>query len=80
MPQENGNYVHKYRFSATVQPDYVSWKLSLQLDTGEHVEVPIRAGEEIPLLLELCRRDRSLFWNAQTRTLTTGWNDPGDIH
>jgi len=49
----------------------------LETDAGEHYTLPVRDGEEIPVLLDICRRDPTIHFDPQAQTLSTGWNDPG---
>ena len=44
---------------------------------GERYDLDIIDGAEIPLLLDLVRSDRSVYYDPKTRTICSGWNDPG---
>ncbi|MFO0837874.1 MAG: hypothetical protein U1D55_05060 [Phycisphaerae bacterium] len=71
-------HVNKYQVSATFQDRLVSWKFVVETDDGARHEFALRDGEEVPILLDLCRHDDSLFFDKATQTLSTGMNDPGD--
>lgn len=76
---EGGNAVSRYQVAATFRDGVVEWALGLQLEDGERVILPIRDGEEVPILLDLCRRDSTIYYDPQTRTLRSGWGSPGDL-
>ncbi len=69
--------VDKYAVHAVFGDSGVHWRFAIQLDNNEVVELEVRDGEEIPILLDIARRDNSLFYDPKSRTLTTGWTDPG---
>lgn len=70
--------LNKYAVSAAFHNGAVSWLLSLELASGEHVELQILDGAEVPILLDILRSDNTVYFDPRTRTLTTGWNDPGE--
>ena len=74
---ELGRRVGKYQLTASFHQGLVAWTLTLETDGGERFALPIKDGEEVPILLDICQADASLFYDAETRTLSTGWNDPG---
>ncbi len=75
---ECGEIVNKYAVSAAFKDSAVSWSVKLQIANGESFEMDIVAGAEIPILLDLMRSDRTLYFDPKTRVLSTGWNDPGE--
>lgn len=77
---DGGKAVQKYQFAATLRDGVVEWHLGLSLDSGERVVVPIRDGEEVPILMQLCRSDLSVYYDVSTRTLRSGWNTPGQAN
>jgi hypothetical protein len=72
-----GEFVNKYSVAATFDGSAVSWSFRVQLANGERAEVKVVDGAEIPVLLDIVRSDRSVYFDPKTRTLSTGWNDPG---
>lgn len=70
--------LNKYAISASFHNGAVSWKLALELASGEHVELPVLDGAEVPILLDILRADNTLYFDPRSRSLTTGWNDPGE--
>lgn len=74
---DNMRHVEKYQFLAYLRETSVDWSLSLELEGGERVALPIADGAEVPLLLDLLRRDPTVFFDARNRRLSTGWNRPG---
>jgi hypothetical protein len=70
--------VNKYCVSARVAGGVVEWTFSVETDDGERHDLPIRDGEEIPILLSLVQKDTEVFYDPHTKTLSTGWNDPGE--
>jgi hypothetical protein len=70
-------HVNKYQVAAKFREGIVEWSVLLETDDGEHYTLLVRDGEEIPVLLDICRRDPTIYFNPQTQTLSTGWNDPG---
>ena len=74
---EPHQHVDKYQVTATFREGVVEWAFLLETDGGEHYTLPVRDGEEIPVLLDICRRDPTIYFDQHTQTLSTGWNDPG---
>ena len=72
-----GEPVAKYRFSASFRDGIADWTFSLVTEAGQTHDVPIRDGDEIPLLLQMCRQDMTVFFDPKTLTFCTGWNTPG---
>lgn len=70
-------HVDKYQFVATLRETTVDWSLSLELEGGQKHTIPITDGAEVPLLLDLLRKDPSIYFDAKNRRLSTGWNSPG---
>ncbi len=75
MPQL---HVNKYAVAATFMDRVVGWKFIVETDDGARHEFPLRDGEEVPVLLDLCRHDETLFYDPASKTLSTGLNNPGD--
>lgn len=75
---ELGLIVNKYAVSATIRASSVAWKYRVEVEGGEHYDLDIQDGAEIPLLLEIFRSDNTVYFDPATRTLSTGWNDPGE--
>lgn len=73
---ELGEFVNKYAVSARLEGKGVVWQFRIETERGRH-ELDIADGAEVPILLDLVRKDRSVFYNPESRTLSTGWNDPG---
>jgi len=72
-----GQHVNKYQVTATFRGDVVKWRFVVETEDGEQHELPVRDGEEIPILLDLVRRDETVSFDPRTRLLSTGWNNPG---
>lgn len=77
---DGGKAIQKYQFAATVKDGLIEWSLGLSLEGGERVVLPIREGEEIPILMQLCRGDLSIYYDPSTRTIRSGWNSPGQAN
>ncbi len=75
---EEGDIVNKYAVSATFEGSTVNWHFRVQIANGECIDMTVVDGAEIPVLLELVRTDRTLYFDPKSRTLSTGWNDPGE--
>ncbi len=69
--------VKRYQFAASFSDGVVSWTFFVQTEDGETHAIPIRDGEEVPLLNEICRRDATIYYDPKSGTLRTGWNAPG---
>jgi hypothetical protein len=74
---EPGLRVNKYQVTATFRAGIAEWRFAVETEDGQRHEWPVRDGEEIPVLLEIMRRDATVYYDPRTCTLTTGWNDPG---
>jgi hypothetical protein len=70
-------HIDKYQVFARFRDGVIEWSLALQTENGEHYTLQVRDGEEIPILLDICRRDRQAYFDPATRTLRTGWNPLG---
>lgn len=68
--------VKRYQVSARFHDGAVQWAFEVEV-AGKKLALDVRDGDEIPILLDICRRDWTIFFDEQTRTLTTGWNLPG---
>ncbi|MBI5865128.1 MAG: hypothetical protein HZB38_11595 [Planctomycetes bacterium] len=69
--------VKKYEVVASFRDGVVHWRFGLLTEDNEKHYWDVRDGEEIPILMELCRRDWTIFYDPQTRELSSGWNLPG---
>jgi hypothetical protein len=69
--------IKRYQVTAGFRDGVVEWSLHLETDDGERHQLIVRDGEEVPLLLEICRHDRSIYFDSERRVLRTGWNFPG---
>jgi hypothetical protein len=74
---DRGRRISKYQFAASFHDGLVAWSLTLELENGEQVLLSIEDGEEVPILLDVCRKEAHAFYDPATRTLNTGWNEPG---
>jgi hypothetical protein len=74
---ERGQHVDKYQVAARFREGVIEWSVGLQTDSGERYTLSVRDGEEIPVLLDIFRRDPTIYFAPQTQTLSSGWNDPG---
>lgn len=70
--------IHKYQVVARFRDNRVDWSLLIETTDNQKHIVPVCDGAELPVLLDLVRRDRTVFFDPKSRTLSTGWNDPGD--
>lgn len=69
--------VVRYQIAARFRDSVVEWSFSVETRDGVVHRFPIRDGEEVPVLSDLCRKDKSVYFDPQTATLWTGWNYPG---
>ncbi len=74
---EGGQAIVRYQLLATFHDGAASWRLLLETKDNRSHDLTIRDGEEVPVLLELLRGDKSVYFDARTGTLGTGWNFPG---
>ena len=77
MSETGGKAVKKYEVTAAFREGVVTWTFGIMTDDGQKHYWDVRDGEEIPILMELCRRDWSVFYNPETKQLSSGWNIPG---
>lgn len=75
---DNPILVRKYQVLARFRENRVDWNLMIETSDGEKHVVPVCDGAELPIVLDIVRRDRTVYFDPKSRTLTTGWNDPGD--
>lgn len=73
---ELGEHISKYLLAFQVGSHGVKWTLLLETSGGRKHELTIPASE-VAAVLDLVRGDLSLYFNPETRTLCTGWNEPG---
>ena len=72
-----GLHVDKYQVSASFRGGVVEWRFVVQTEDGETHELRVRDGEEIPVLLDMVRRDATVHYDPESGSLATGWNNPG---
>jgi hypothetical protein len=72
-----GLNVDKYQITATFRGGVVEWHFAIETEDGQQHELPVRDGEEIPILLEIVKRDATLHYDPRSCSLSTGWNNPG---
>ncbi len=77
-----GLSIKRYQFTATLRDGVTEWALHLETDDGARSTLRIRDGEEVPVLLDMLRHDKTVYFDASTGTLRTGWAAPGvkDAH
>lgn len=74
---EPGLLVNKYQVVAQIRAGVVEWRFAVETEDGEQHTLPIHDGEEIPVLLDIVRRDTTVHYDPRSGALSTGWNDPG---
>jgi hypothetical protein len=74
---ELGELVHKYNVSVQVGGYGVKWTLALETSSGQRHQLTLSNGTDVQNALHLVRGDKSLYYDAKSQTLSTGWNDPG---
>jgi hypothetical protein len=72
-----GQAVKKYEVTATFRDGVVSWTFGIMTADGKTYRLDVRDAEEIPQLMDVCRRDWTIFFDPETQTLSSGWNIPG---
>ncbi len=72
-----GLIVDKYQVVAAFRGGVVEWHFAVQTEDGRSHEVAVRDGEEIPVLLDIVRKDATVRYDPQTCSLSTGWNKLG---
>lgn len=77
MAADMGQPVKKYEVTATFRDGVVAWTFGIMTDDGKTYRLDVRDGEEIPQLMDVCRRDWTIYFDPQTQTLSSGWNIPG---
>jgi hypothetical protein len=75
---DTGLPVARYQLIASLADSVVHWRLGLETDDGRRHEIALRDGEEVPILLDLLRGDKHVYFDERTRALRTGWNFPGE--
>lgn len=75
---DRGEAVNKYAVNACFKQGTVTWTFSVETVGGDKHQMDVLDGSEIPLLLDMMRKDKLVYFDAATRTLSTGWNDPGE--
>lgn len=74
----SGVLVERYQFLAQVRDGVVEWTVAVETQGGVQHVLPLKDGEEVPILADFLRRDRTMYFDPETRTLRTGWNPAGD--
>lgn len=69
--------VNKYQVAAVFKGGVLEWRWLLQTADGQSHELPVRDGEEVPVLLDIARREAPLYYDPQGKCLSTEWNQPG---
>lgn len=69
--------VRRYQVTTVIGERALQWTFAVELDNGARHEMNIVDAAEIPLLLDLLRRDAAIYFDARSRTLSTGWTEPG---
>lgn len=73
-----GLHVNRFRVTAKFIDGIVEWAVSFETDDGQKFRVPVRDGEEIPILLNILQNDEQVYFDPQEFKLSTGWNNPGE--
>lgn len=73
-----GLLVERYQFLAQVRDTTIEWSLALETHGGAQHVMRLKDGEEVPILADFLRRDRTMYFDMETKTLRTGWNPTGD--
>lgn len=74
----SGKPISKYQVAAKLRDGVVEWTFAVQTDDGQFHVLPVRDGEEMPILIQMCRDDNTVYFDAATGTLRSGWNSPGE--
>ncbi len=72
-----GRAIQKYQFAARFTDGVVSWSCGLETDDGAKHELTLRDGEEVPVLQSILRHDATVYFDAKSGMLRTGWDRPG---
>lgn len=75
---ELGLPINKYQLAMIFREKTVEWRFSVETEDGARHELAVPDGAEVPILLDMLRRDMTMYFDPQTRALSTGWNDPGE--
>lgn len=73
-----GVSVERYQFLARIHDGVVEWSVGFETQGGTQHVLPLKDGEEVPVLADLLRRDPTMYYDAESGTLRTGWNATGD--
>lgn len=74
----SGVLVERYQFLSQIRDGVVEWTMSVEVQGGTQYVLPLKDGEEVPILADFLRRDRTMYYDAESKTLRTGWNPTGD--
>ena len=72
-----GQLVNKYLVAARFGDHGVAWSFGVETEDGKQHEISLPDEPVARALLELARSDETLFFDPKTKTLSTGWNNPG---
>jgi hypothetical protein len=62
-----GQAVKKYEVTATFRDGVVSWTFGIMTADGKTYRLDVRDAEEIPQLMDVCRRDWTIFFDPERR-------------
>ncbi|MCG3127710.1 MAG: hypothetical protein CHACPFDD_02578 [Phycisphaerae bacterium] len=74
---EHGLTVKRYSVAASFARSTVNWMLVIETDGGERHTIEVVDGAEVQLMLDVLRKDKTMYYDPRTRSLSTGWNAPG---
>ena len=72
-----GQLVNKYLLSARFGEYGIVWSLGVETEDEKQHEISLPDGAAARALLDLARFDETLYFDPKTKTLSTGWNNPG---
>lgn len=72
-----GQLVNKYLLSARFGEYGIAWSFGVETEDEKQHELSLPDGSAARALLDLVRSDETLFFDPKTKTLSTGWNNPG---
>ncbi len=69
--------VIKYRVVAHLHAGIVEWTFGVELENGQRHDLLVKDGSDIPILLDLARREKALAYDADQGWLMTAPKDLG---
>lgn len=72
-----GRTISRYQVLASFRDGIVTWRMAFETDDNKQHLLDVRDGEEIPVLVDLCRKDHTIFFDAESAEFRTGWNAVG---